>query len=49
MCLKNYENIHKKMEISHPTLDEEFELPDESYFASNIQGYFECIIKRNNY
>ena len=27
--------------------NDEFELPDGSYFASDIQGYFEYIIKKH--
>ena len=38
-CKKN------KFKISAPTWNEEFELPDESYSVSNIQDYFECILK----
>ena len=32
--------------MSAPTWNEEFELPDASYFASDIQGYFEYIMKK---
>ena len=34
---KSYKN---KFEISAPTWNEEFELPDGSYSISNIQDYF---------
>ena len=45
--------IHGKMQKSHTktidlkyqTLKEEFELPDWSYTVSDIQDYFEYIIK----
>ena len=46
------ENIKKscknnKFEISAPTWNEEFELPDESYSISDIQDYFEHILKNH--
>ena len=46
------ENIKKscknnKFEISAPTWNEEFELPDESYSISDIQDYFEHILKKH--
>ena len=40
---KSYKN--NKFKISAPTWDEEFELPDGSYFISNIQDCFEYILK----
>ena len=40
---KSYKNI--KFKILAPTLKEEFELPDESYSISDIQDYFEYILK----
>ena len=39
--------ISNKLKISAPTWNEKFELPDGSYFVSDIQGYFEYIIKNN--
>ena len=39
----SYKN--NKFEISAPTWNEEFELPHWSYSVSDIQDYFECIIK----
>ena len=33
------------MKISVPTWNEEFELPDGSYSVSDIQDYFEYILK----
>ena len=33
--------------MSAPTLNEEFELPDGSYFTSDIQDYFEYILKKH--
>ena len=42
---KSYKN--NKFEISAPTWNEEFELPDWSYSVSDVQPYFECIIKRH--
>ena len=41
----SYKN--NKFKISAPTWIEEFELPDESYSVSNIQDYFEYIIKKH--
>ena len=35
------------MKIAAPTWNEEFELPDGSYFVSDIQDYFEYIIKKH--
>ena len=37
-------NIFK---ISPPTWNDEFDLPDRSYSASNVQNYFEYIIKKH--
>ena len=34
--------------MSAPTWNEEFELPDWSYFISDIQDYFEYILKKNH-
>ena len=38
---KSYKN--NKLKISALTSNEEFELPDGSYFVSDIQDYFEDI------
>ena len=38
---------NNKFKISAPTLNEEFELPDGSYSVSDIQKYFEYIIKKH--
>ena len=35
----------KEFKISFPTWNEEFELPDGSYSVSDIQDYFEYILK----
>ena len=50
---KNIEKSYKnsKFKISAATWNEEFELPDGSYSISDIQDYFEYILKkawRNN-
>ena len=37
---------NNKFKISAPTWNEEFELPDESYSVSDIQDYFEYILKK---
>ena len=42
---KSYKNT--KFKISAPTWNEEFELPDGSYSISDIQDYFEHILKRH--
>ena len=39
---KSYKN--NKSKISGPTWNEKIELPDGSYFVSNIQDYFEYIL-----
>ena len=36
---------NNKFEISDPAGNHEFELPDGSYIASDIQNYFEYILK----
>ena len=45
--IKRYKNSYKnnKFKISAPTWNEEFELPDGSYFVSGIQDYFKYILK----
>ena len=45
---KNIEKPYKnnRFKISAPTLNEEFELPDGSYSISDIQNYFENILKK---
>ena len=40
---KSYKN--NKFKVSVPTWHEEFELPNESYSLSDIQDYFEYILK----
>ena len=44
---KNTKKSYKtnKFKISGPTSNEEFELPDGSYSVSDIQDYFEYILK----
>ena len=41
---KQYNN--SKLKIVAPTWNDEFELPDGSYFVSDIQDYIEYIIKK---
>ena len=36
---------NNKFKISEPTWNDKFELPDESYSVSDIQDYFEDILK----
>ena len=38
---------NNKFKISAPTWNEELELPDGSYFVSDIQDYFEYILKKH--
>ena len=42
---KSYKN--NKFKISAPTWNKEFELPDRSYSISDIQDYFEYILKKH--
>ena len=42
--IKSWYN-NNKFKISAPTWNNEFELPDGSYFISDIQDYFEYILK----
>ena len=46
---KNVKSIYKinKFKISAPTWNETFDLPDRSYNISEIQDYFEYIIKKH--
>ena len=39
---------NNKFKISAPTWDEEFKLPDGSYSISDIQNYFEYILKKHS-
>ena len=39
---------NNKLKISAPTWSEKFELPDESYSISDIQYYFEYILKKHS-
>ena len=39
---------NNKFKISAPTCSEEFELPDGSYSVSNIQDYFEYMLKKHS-
>ena len=45
--IKNSYN-NNKFKISTPTLSDKFELPDGSYLISDIQDYFEYILKKHN-
>ena len=38
---------NNKFKISTPTWNDKFELPDRSYSTSNIQDYFEYILKKH--
>ena len=46
---KNTKSVQKnnKLKISAPTSNDEFDLPDGSYSISDIQDYFEFIIKKD--
>ena len=37
---------NNKFKLSAPTWNDKFELPDDSYSVSNIQDYFEYILKK---
>ena len=41
--IQNVKSLYKNLE---QTWNKEFELLDESYFVSDIQGYFEYILKK---
>ena len=41
------EYINNKFKISAPPWNDEFNLPDGSFSVSDIQDYFECIIKKH--
>ena len=45
---RNIKSSYKnnKLKISAPTWSDEFELPDGSYSISDIQDYFEYILKK---
>ena len=46
--MEKYKKVYKnKLKTSAPTWDEEFELPDGSYSASDNQDYLEYIIKKH--
>ena len=38
---------NNKFKTSAPTCNDKFELPDESYSVSDIQAYFEYILKKH--
>ena len=38
---------NNKFKISSPTWNDKFELPDGSYSVSDIQDYFEYILKKH--
>ena len=40
---------NNKFKISDPTWNKELNLPDESYSNSDIQDYFEYIIKKHEF
>ena len=44
--IKYHITIDYKFKISVPTWNEEFDLPDRSRFISDIQDYFEYILKK---
>ena len=45
--IKNILTNNNKFNISAPTWNNKFELPDGSYSVSDIQGYFEYILKKH--
>ena len=46
--IKSSCNNNNKFKTSAPTWNEEFELPDGSYSISDIQDYFEYILKKHS-
>ena len=44
----SYNNNNNKFKMSAPTWNEEFELPDGSYSISDVQDYFEYILKKHS-
>ena len=46
--VKRLYNNNNKFKISAPTWTEEFELPDGSYSISDIQDYFEYVLKKHS-
>ena len=46
--IKSSYNNNNKFKISAPTWSEDFELPDRSYSVSDIQDYFEYILKKHS-
>ena len=47
--MEKNKKLHKnnRFKISAPTWNEEFQLPDRSYSVSDIQDYFEYILKKH--
>ena len=45
--IKSECNNNNKFKISAPTWNDEFDLPDGSYSISDIQDYFEFVIKKH--
>ena len=47
---KNIKSLYNKnkFKISAPTWSDEFKLPDGSFSISDIQDYFEYVLKKNN-
>ena len=47
LSITHLENIKSKFKISAPNWNDTFDLPDGSYSISDIQDYFEFIIKKH--
>ena len=47
--IKNIKSSYNnsKFKISAPTWNDKFELPDDSYSVSNIEDYFEYVLKKH--
>ena len=43
---KSIKSSYNNNKISAPTRNDKFELPDGSYYVSDIQNYFEHILKK---
>ena len=46
VALSNYRIYYTKKNRKAPTWNEKLGLPDESYFVSDIQDYFEYMMKK---
>ena len=45
--MEKHKKLIQKQNFKEPTWNDKFELPDGSYSVSNIQDYFEYILKNH--